>query len=163
MAQSINSDNLQPDGARIIIASDEKISLEGISYEISLNLNEDNGHRKWFLLVGSFNRIQEDGLLLLKLRNDAILSFPCLVVTVGTIQMFGFPAEYYSSVYEISEQELQKISDYGIKKLRITDGLSYREKNWRRDKLGKFISKSRDLLIHRLENYDIRKNIYDNF
>lgn len=165
MAQRISVDRLETDGERQVMSTSKSISLQGVSYSVNLKVYEDDNHRwDWGLLVSSFHRIQENGILLIKLGNEDILEFPCNNLNVGDVTVSGIPIKYYSSIYDITEYELDKISKYGIIKMRITDGLAYREKNWKKDKLGKFISKCRDLLIYRLENYEIKKkNIYDNF
>ncbi len=164
MAQRISVDRLETDGRRQVMSTSKNVSLQGVSYSICLKVYDNEYSRNWLILVASFRRIQENGILLIKLGNGDVLEFPCNNLNVGDVTVSGFPVKYYSSVYKVNEDELDKISKYGIIKMRITDGLSYREKNWKKDKLGKYLSTCMAGILYRLENYEIKKkNIYDNF
>jgi hypothetical protein len=165
LGQSIRVDRLETDGRRQVMSSKKSVSMQGITYEFCVKVyDKEEKNRSWLLLVASFHPIQENGILLIKLGNGDVLSLPCNNLNVGKIYYSGINVDYYSSVYEISERQLDRISRYGILKLRITDGLSYREKEWKKDKLGKYLGKCWEILSERINTTRIKRdNIFEDF
>ena len=93
--------------------------------------------------------------MLLKLGNGDIVYLPVNNVHVGKVTMPSYgvtigtitsitpstQADYYSSVYELKEEDMNKIDIYGISKIRISNGVEYFDKKYRSNSLGKFLNK----------------------
>ena len=57
---------------------------------------------------------------------------------------------------------MQKIKNHGILKMRITGGSSYREKIWKKDKLGRFLTNCKHVIDVEISRH-VTKNIWDGF
>ena len=71
-------------------------------------------------------------------------------------------AEYYSSIFAPTDEEWTNIEKYGIIKIRISSRFSYNAKSWKKDKLGKFLAKSRLKISERINTTEV-KSIYNDF
>ena len=90
---------------------------------------------------------------------------PSYGVTIGTITSItpSTQADYYSSVYELKEEDMNKIDIYGISKIRISNGVEYFDKKYRSNSLGKFLTKCRKSIKKRLDNPLKSGDIFDDF
>ena len=114
---------------------------------------------------------------MLKLGNDDLIYLSCNNVHVGqiTTPSYGIPigsityispseeVDYYSSIYELKPSDLDKIDNFGIKKIRISSGTSYRDKEFSSNSLGKFLKKCRKKIRERLDNPIEKKGLFDDF
>lgn len=71
--------------------------------------------------------------------------------------------DYYSSVYELTPEKINKIDSLGIKKIRISNGTSYRDKTFEYNSLGKFLGKCYKNILKRLESPLKKKGLFDDF
>lgn len=175
-AQKIEVDRMEDDGRRQLMCSEKKEKLDGIEYRFTLKAFEKYGHIDWCLLVSSFSYIPENVKILIKLGNDKVLNLIVNNRTIGDITMPSYSylignvaytspqrtADYYTALFELSEDELKDIEEYGIIKVRISSRNSYNEKSWRKDKLGKFLVKSWQKMAERFATTAV-KSMWDDF
>lgn len=178
-AQKISVDRMESDGRRQIMADDIKLSLNGAEYSITLKVYTDYCSDNWLLLVSSFYYIPENAILLLKLRNDEVLEFPINNLHVGSITVPGYSTkvgsiitstlpreqDYYSSVYVITPEEMDKIQTIGVKKMRISSNAyhEYRENSTGVQRLGGYLKSARRAIERRMSKPLKRSRIWDNF
>lgn len=67
---------------------------------------------------------------------------------------------YYIAIFRLSELQYDDIKRYGIVKVRISSRNSFNEKIWKKDRLGKYITKSRANISRRLNDVGFR-SIYE--
>lgn len=175
-AQKIELDRIEDDGRRQLMCSDRKEKLDGVEYNFILKAFEKYNHIDWCLLVSSFSYIPENVSLLLKLGNDKVLYLNVNNRTVDEITMPSYSyligniaysapqktADYYTALFELKEEQLKDIEEYGILKIRISSRRSYNEKTWRKDKLGIFLVKSWHKMVERYATTKV-KSIWDEF
>ena len=169
-AQKVKLSRMEQDGRWQIMTSEKKISLNGAEYSIILKAYVRNGVPDYCLLVSSFYTIPENAEVLFKLGNGETLYFPICNLKVGDISssyvigsvIVPNSRKHYISVYDITEHEIQEMEEFGILKMRVTGGSSYREKEWKKDKIGKFLGKSRQVIEEEMKKY-VTKDIWDGF
>lgn len=175
-AQDITVDRIEDDGRRQLMSSGKKEKLDGVEYQFTVKAYEQYGSIDWCLLVSSFNYIPNNAMLLIKLSNSEVMSLPINNLHIGQINQRSYSysignisyftpsrtADYYSAIFALSEEQFCKIEELGIIKIRISSRSSYNEKSWGKDKLGKFISKCRKLMVDRFSTTSV-KQIYDDF
>ena len=159
-AQSISVDRIESDGRHQIMTSTKDYKIGGIKYSFGLKIYEDRYDTDWLLLVGSFNTIPDNTIILLKLKNGDVIELPVNNVHTGDITLPGYvynigkigyvsqssSATYYSSVYVISPADLIRIETHGIEKIRIGNNLQFVDKEWSNNALGKYLTKCRKIL-----------------
>lgn len=167
---------MEDDGKRQLMCTEREEKLDGIKYSFVLKAFEKDGHIDWCLLVTSFSYIPKNVSLLLKLGNEQILHLPVNNRTVDDVTMPTYSymigtvacstparkAEYYTALFELSEEQLKYIEEYGIMKVRISSRSSYNEKEWKKDKLGKFLAKSWHLMDNKYATTKV-KSMWDDF
>ena len=175
-AQKITVDRIEDDGRRQVMCSSKDEKLDGVQYSFSVKAFEKYGIIDWCLLVSSFNYISDNAILLIKLGNNEVLEIPINNLNIGTVHMPSYSysigniayhapsseAEYYSALFAPTELQWSNIEQYGIIKIRISSRSSYNEKVWKKDKLGKFIAKSRAKIAERLNTTRVN-SIYNDF
>ena len=175
-AQKITVDRIEDDGRRQVMCSSKDEKLDGVEYSFSVKAFEKYGIIDWCLLVSSFNYISDNAILLIKLGNNEVLEIPINNLNIGTVHMPSYSytigkiayhtpsneAEYYSALFAPTELQWSNIEQYGIIKIRISSRSSYNEKVWKKDKLGKFIAKSRAKIAERLNTTRVN-SIYNDF
>lgn len=157
-AQDITVDRIEDDGRRQLMSSGKKEKLDGVEYQFTVKAYEQYGSIDWCLLVSSFNYLPINNLHIGQI-NQRSYSY-----SIGNISYFtpSRTADYYSAIFALSEEQFCKIEELGIIKIRISSRSSYNEKSWGKDKLGKFISKCRKLMVERFSTTSV-KQIYDDF
>lgn len=175
-AQKIITDRVEDDGRRQIMCSGKDEKLDGAEYNFCIKAFEKYGSINWCLIVSSFNYIPENVTLLLKLGNNEVITLyvnnrteskidmPTYSYVIGRVA-YTSPtrqADYYTALFDLSIEELNKIEDYGIIKVRISSRKSYNEKSWKKDKLGKFLAKSWRKIEDKYEK-TVVKSIYHDF
>lgn len=102
---------------------------------------------------------------------------PCKNVSVGKVSSLGYvipiggityispsqQVDYYSSIYELSPEQMDIIANNGIKKIRISSGMKYRDKEFINNSLGKFLMKCRMNIQERIDNPLKKKDVFDDF
>lgn len=152
----ISVDRMEDGGTRRqIMGETVDYKLDGAKYSFGIKVFDYNGYRDWMLLVSSFSPIPNDGKLLIKLGNEEVLTLPVNNVNVGDIDVSGIygyykTLDYYSSVYEMSPSDFQKIKEYGIIKIRISTPYSYRDKEFYNNSLGSYITRCKEQIDTRL-------------
>ena len=178
-AQKISVDRMESDGRRQIMADGIKLSLNGAEYSITLKVYTDYYSDDWLLLVSSFYYIPENAILLLKLRNDEVMEFPINNLHVGSVTVPGYSTQvgsiitstpsreqdYYSSVYVITPEEMDKIQTIGVKKMRISSNAyhEYRENSVGVQRLGGYIKSARRAIERHMSKPLKKSRIWDNF
>ena len=179
-AQSISVDRIESDGRHQIMTSTKDYKIGGIKYSFGLKIYEDRYDTDWLLLVGSFNTIPDNTIILLKLKNGDVIELPVNNVHTGDITLPGYvynigkigyvspssSATYYSSVYVISPADLIRIETHGIEKIRIGNSIQFVDKEWSNNSLGKYLTKCRKKILERLEQSKKSKesrSFYDDF
>lgn len=175
-AQKIRTDRIEDDGRRQIMCSKKEEKLDGAKYSFCIKAYESYGYIDWCLLVSSFNYIPENVTLLIKLGNDEVITLyvnnrteskidmPTYSYVIGNVA-YSPPirqADYYTALFELSLDNLKKIEEHGIIKVRISSRNSYNEKSWKKDKLGKYLAKSWRKIEEKYNTTEI-KSIYNDF
>ena len=139
---------------------------------------ESSFSKEWFLLISSFLYISDYTNVLLKLGNGDIVylpvnnvhvgkltTMPSYGVTIGSITFYSptKEADYYSSVYGLSTDDLDKIENHKIVKIRFSDGTDFRDKEFESNSLGKFLRKCHKNIQKRIDNSLKEKSIHDGF
>lgn len=169
-AQRVSVSRMESDGRWQIMTSGKDVYMNGAKYSICLKAYIKNGKTDYCLLISSFYTIPNNAEVLVKLGNGETLYFPINNLNVGDINssyiagntIVPISNKYYSSIYDISLEQLLKIRSFGILKMRITGGSSYREKIWRRDKLGKFLDRCK-YVIDVEKSSHVTKGIWEGF
>lgn len=164
-AQHIRTDRIEKDGRHQIMTSAKSISFGRDKFRFSMKIYETANKIDWCLVVSSFCHIPRNAELLLRLGNEKVLHLSCTNVKTGIVtQQENIRVnistnvivynnnKFYSSLYEIDEELIDSISVYGIKKIRISLGRSYKDKEFAKNQLGKFLVKSRKKIQKRLDN-----------
>ena len=176
-AQKISLDRIENDGRHQIMTTSKDYSIDGAKYSVSMKVFEGAYSTDWCLLISSFYYIPNSAEVLLKLGNGDLIYLPCNNVNVSKITSpsYGIPigsityispskeVDYYSSIYELSPEKIDKIAEHGIRKIRISSGTSYRDKEFSGNSLGKFIVKCRKKIQERLDNPLKEKGLFDDF
>ena len=151
-AQSISVDRIESDGRHQIMTSTKGFKIGGEKYEFGLKIYEDGHDIDWLLIVGSFNPIPDNTIILIKLYNEEIIELSANNVHTGDVTTssgyilnvgkVGYispstSSTYYSSVYVITPEDLARIDDYGIEKIRIGTDLKFVDEKWLYNQLGK--------------------------
>ncbi len=169
-AQIVDVSRMEKDGRWQIMVTGKKISLNNARYNICLKAYIKKGIPDYCLLISSFYTIPENAEVLFKLGNGETLYLPINNLHIGDINesyiigrvVVPNSRKYYSSIYDISESELKKIEEFGIIKMRITGGSSYREKEWNKDKIGKFLGRSKHVIEEEMRRH-VTKDIWEDF
>ena len=175
-AQKITVDRIEDDGRRQVMCSSKDEELDDVKYSFSVKAFEKYGIIDWCLLVSSFNYISDNAILLIKLGNNEVLEIPINNLNIDTVHMPSYSysigniayhtpssdAEYYCALFAPTKLQWSNIEQYGIIKIRISSRSSYNEKVWKKDKLGKFIAKSRAKIAERLNTTRVN-SIYNDF
>lgn len=176
-ADIIVTDRIESDGAHQIMTATKNFNLGSAKYMFGLKMYDKTYSKDWVLLVSSYNYIPESSEILLKLGNDDIVYLKANNVNVGKIHKPGYgyvignvvatqpthEVNYYVSLYEISTDLLDRIELHGIKKVRISDGVEYRDKEFKKNALGKHLIKSYKAILKRLSTSPMNNDLFDNF
>ena len=176
-AQKVSVDRIESDGRHQIMTTSKDFYIDDAKYSFSMKIYEGAYSSDWCLLISSFYYIPESAEVLLKLGNGDLMYLPCNNVHVGNVTMPGYgvtigsitsispsrDVDYYSSIYELSPEKIDKIAEYGIKKIRISTGTKFRDKEFSGNPLGKFLVKCRKKIQERLDNPLEKKSLFDDF
>lgn len=176
-AQKISVDRIENNGSHQIMASTKAFSIEGAEFNFGLKVFDRYFGTDWCLLISSYYFISQSAELLIKLGNDEVIYKRCNNVNVGQISSSGYSYkigsittyspprkdDYYSSIFDLSIEDLDKIEQYGIKKIRISNGVKSRDKEFPTNKLGKYLIKSRRKIQERLNNPIQKKGLFEDF
>lgn len=178
LAQKIVIDRIEDKGRRQVMTETKKFSVDGTDYYFGLKVFEYAYSKDWVMIVCAYSYIPNTAEMLIKLCNDEIIYLPVNNVDVKTMTLPGYgytvgsvtaispskDVDYYISVYELSEDYIKKIQTFGISKIRIFNGIKYSDKVISRNSLGKFITKSYENIMKRLEkSSDKPTGLYDGF
>ena len=159
-AQQIRVDRLENDGARQIMTSSKDILLSGNEYSFYLKCYFYDNHEDWCLGIGSFYFIPEKAKLLIKMGNGQVIDMTCNNVNVGTVTAYNVISKYYSSIFEIPSGFFELLDSFGIDKIRLSTRTGFVERSFYTNKLGRFLLRARDKIVHQQKNYFIRKKRY---
>lgn len=178
--QKIRWDRTKNENIRHIGASGLDMKIDNATYSFGLTVFSNSTTTIYYLQVSSLWKIEENCLVLLKLGNGETVKLVSENVNVGIIDWPSYSpiigdskpsglistqkTDYYSSIYLLQKDVLNKIELFGINKIRIQYFNSYKEQNWKKDKLGKHIRKSHELIESQLEITPSQRNsIEDDF
>lgn len=176
-AQSISVDRIEEDGKRQIMTETKSFYIDQSKFHIGLKAFVDQDSEDWLLLISSYLYLSEDTEVLLKLGNGEIIYLPVNNVRVSKVNSptyaitYDFvtaiyePTEknYYSSVYVLSESDMDKIDLHGISKIRISLVEGFKDKEYRNNTLGKYLTNSRITIKKRLNKPVKTKDLYKDF
>lgn len=177
-AQKVDIDRIESDGRHQIMTTSRDFYVDDAEYRFTMKIYESAKGVDWHLLISSFSYIPSSAEVLLKLGNGDLMHLPCNNVTTGSVTKPGYgisiirgfteiypsrEKEYYSSIYNLTPEMMDKIAAFGIKKIRISTGVKYRDEVFRGNPLGKFIVRCRKNIQERLDNPPKKKNLYDDF
>ncbi len=128
-------------GFRQVICTAKSETLDGWKYDFGLSAwdkpNSGSNDLDYTIIVVSNCPIPNEGNLVFKLDNDDIIS-PNFLSTTDNATSTGISR----TVFTIDKADLNKLATHGIVKMRISNRTSYYEKNWKKDKLGKWLYNS---------------------
>lgn len=176
-AQKVELDRYEKDGRRQIMTTTKTVSMNNHQYNFGIKAFQGITETDWLLLVTSYSTIADNTILLIKLGNDDIINLPVnnikvsdhqtnsYIINYGSISTVtpSITIHYYSSVFVLSQYDMDRIDQYGISKIRISAENSFREKTFSKNQLGKFLTKSRKLIRDAYLVNSTKQNIYDNF
>ena len=179
-AQKVSFDKIESDGDRHIGSEGREESLDKATYKFSLTVFANSFRKSYYLLVSSLYTIDNDCIILLKLGNDevryltlnnvnhSLIDWPSAQPIIGSNGLswaYGTQkADYYVGLFTLSENDLNDIETYGIKKIRIKFYSKYFEKTWKKDKLGKYLKECHENIEKQLlKPIQSSKSIFDNF
>lgn len=176
-AQSISVDRIEEDGKRQIMTETKSFYIDKSKFHIGLKAFVDQDSEDWLLLISSYLYLSEDTEVLLKLGNGEIIylpvnnvraskvNSPTYAVTNDFVTAIYEPTEknYYSSVYVLSESDMDKIDLYGISKIRISLAEGFKDKEYINNALGKHLTKSRSNIKNLLKEPVQTKDLYKDF
>ena len=155
----IGRDSSVPYDSRVIITESRELKIGDAKYNFYLSLFTIYGTQNYSLGVSSLYHIKENNLLLLKLGNGETARLTTSNVTVGEVDWpmytpiiggtstYGISTtqkvDYYSSLFDIDVELLNKIEKHGIIKMRIEFFSTFHEQSWKNNKFGKYITQSR--------------------
>ncbi len=148
------------------MSSGRNIKLDGATYNFIVKAYERFGYIDWCILISSFCYIPQNATLLIKLGNNEVISVVVNNLNVGKVTTgYGYiysKVDYYSAIFDLSNEQFSKIEENGIVKIRISSRSSYKEKVWNKDKLGKYVANCRRKMIERFATTKV-KSIYEDF
>ena len=162
----ISSDSKGAYGIRHISTKSVEMKIDDATYTFYLALFTPYDIKKYYLGVSSLWRIHENDLLLLKLGNGETVRLIANTASVGKVDWPKYvpiiggsytgisttqKVDYYSTLFDIDIEVLNKIEHHGINKMRIEFFSTFYEQSWRTNKLGKYITKSRKKLDEQLK------------
>lgn len=129
-------------GFRQVLCTAKSETLDGWKYDFGLSawdkLNSDSDELVYTIIVVSNCPIPNEGNLVFKLDNDDIIS-PKFLSTTDNATTIGTLTR---TVFTIDKTDLDKLAIHGIVKMRVSNTTSYNEKNWKKDKMGKWLYNS---------------------
>lgn len=162
----ISWDNTKADNVRHIGSKAIETKIDNATYSFNLTVFAGQKTKYFCLLISSIWRIENNGIVLLKLGNDETIKLIADNVNVGQVDWPTYSpiigatkpsgllstqkTDYYTSIYLLPSDVLNKIETYGINKIRIQFGTTYKEQSWTRDRIGKYIKSSHELLEKQL-------------
>lgn len=176
-AQSISVDRIEEDGKRQIMTETKSFYINQTEFHIGLKAFVNKDSEKWLLLISSNVYLSQDNEVLLKLGNGEIIylpvnnimvrkiNTPTYAITYDFVTAIYEPTEknYYSSVYVLSESDMDKIDLHGISKIRISLVEGFKDKEYRNNALGKHLTKSRSNIKNLLKEPVQTKDLYKDF
>lgn len=185
-SQKVFVDRLEKDGCRQIMTKTKKIKIGNDKYRIGLKVFKETTHEDWYLLVSSDNCIPDDAQLLIRFIDDEVIhlyvnnvnigdiTHPAYTMRTSSYSAVTYPSytsKYYSSLFVLDNELMDKLSEKGIKKIRITSCTSYNESDFSYmsiiledysgySKIGNYIKKARKNIQNRLDEVE---NINEEF
>ena len=176
----ISWDRIEEGNVRHIGTKGMETKIDNATYNFSLTVFSGLHSKDYCLLISSIWRIENNCVVLIKLGNNDIIKLQSNNTNVGKVDWPSYKpiiggtstsgvlttekVDYYSSIYSLNPEELDKIEQYGIFKIRIQFGNTYKEKGWNNDTLGKYIKSCHELLELQLQKLlATPKSIEDNF
>jgi len=162
----VSWDNTKEDNVRHIGSKSIEKKIDNATYSFNLTVFSSEQQKYYCLLIGSIWRIENNGIVLFKLGNEETIKLTANNTNIGKVDWPSYSPiigskttsgvmstekiDYYSSIYFLQDDIMNKIETYGIKKIRIQFGTTYKEQTWERDRLGKYIKLSHELLEQQL-------------
>ena len=176
-AQKISVDRIEENGLHQIMTTTKKFSVDGVTFEIGMKIYEGRYKTDWCLLVSTHHSMASSCEVVLKLGNCELLYLPCNNLNVGKVNTpgYGIPignityyhpsgeADYYCALFELSPDMIDKIEQHGIIKIRIFTGTEFLDRDYLKNQLGRYLEKCRSLIIKRMKESSINRDILDNF
>lgn len=168
-SQEIEYDKTQ-NGERSIMCKYENVRSmkDKTVFSVALQVEENSKEElSYFLSLKTTSNtpitVPEGGILLLKLEDDSIIELKTLMKYAGTVRdvhnINGYVFSDYTIFpsFPINEVQISKLSK-GVKKIRIETIDGYRDKDFKKDKIGIAIKGQYDLLQNQLKkaSNDIR-------
>lgn len=161
-AQEIAYDKIE-NGERSIMCVYKKIrSLRDRTvFSVALMAEQDKEKNvSYFLSLKATSDIpitvKKEGILLIKLNDDSVLELHTQMEYAGTVRdihnINGFVYSDYTinPAFQISKEQISQISE-GVKKIRLVTTTDYRDKEFKKDKIGAAIKAQYELIQEKLK------------
>lgn len=176
-AQSIILDRIEEDGSRQIMTKTQSFYIDQTEFYIGLKAFIDQDSEDWLLLISSYHYLSKDTEVLLKLGNGEVIHLKVNNVHVGQVNSPTYAVtndfvtaiyeptkkNYYSSVYVLSQTNMDKIDLHGISKIRISLAEGFKDKKYSNNTLGKHLTKSRSVINNLIKEPNSTKDLYQGF
>lgn len=165
-SQRIAWDKMKSDDVRHVGTKSIESKIENATYYFTLTVFSGKSENDFCLLISSTSKLEDKGIVLLKLGNNETIRLTADNTRVGEVDwpkyipIIGGPpygvvttqkVNYYTSIFDLPVEDMSKIEQNGVYKIRIQYGDSYRERSWGLDKLGVFIKEAHKTLEKRLQ------------
>lgn len=187
-AQKVCVDRIEEDGSRMIMTTSKDVVIDWKMFYFGIKIYKGYNNIDWCLLISSHHFISESTEVLLKLGNKEIMYLPCnnvhtknvatpvsaITYDVSFVHLTTiYPSDsirYYTSIYDISPEIIDKIKKYGLSKIRISSGTQYYDQEFSSEnRLGNFLVRCRNNIQKRLnktqgkDKFQKESNIFDDF
>ncbi len=176
-AQKISVDRIEENGLHQIMTTTKKFSIDGVAFDIGMKIYEGMDKTVWCLLVSTNHSMAPSCEVVLKLGNYETLRIPCNNLNVGKVNTPGYgvvigniaynypssETDYYSTLFELSPNIIDKIEQNGIIKIRISTGTEFLDKEFNNNRLGRYLVKCRNVIVKKLKDSSINKGVLDDF
>lgn len=172
-AQKIETDVIETNGDRYIFCSYESIKsfTDKITCSVGLSLQQrkDKEPNYYFcvsMMASEFIEVPQNGRMLLKTKNGEVIELNCYTGSKYEIkQISGMKFHEIKAQFGITPEQIVLLQD-GVIKIRIelknVEGNTFYEKEFKKDKIGKIITKEYDLILNALQN-DKKASFSDGF
>jgi len=176
-AQKISVDRIEDNGLHQIMTTSKKFSIDGVAFYVSMKIFEGYNKTDWCLLVSTRQSMAPSCEVIFKLGNYETLRLPCNNINVGKVSTpgYGIPIgsiihnypsgeeDYYCALFELPQRFIDKIEEHGIIKIRISTGTEFLDKEYINNQLGSYLEKCRSVILKKMKNSSINKDVLDNF
>ena len=178
-SQKLNMNKTDESGRLVISTVPKYFKLAKPGYMFGMGAYIANGSVEWYLQITSLSVIPESSEALFRLGNDEVMHLTCKDVKIDKWNTGGFSMglpgsnmsiisptqshDLYISEFPLNREDLEKISQWGIKKIRVSSGTDFKDTIFSNNALGKYLIKCWNKIQKEIGKKSDNKGIYDGF